>query len=119
MRTAFDVGANIGATTRQLLRDFPRARVFAFEPVPDTFAQLQRNLGRHRRVSLHNLALGPAETEPPPSAGFLLADSSKFGRIHAAHFADLRDFEAVVTDRELPEEHRRAVEQLGVRLLLA
>lgn len=50
---------------------------------------------------------------------FLLADSSKFGRIHAAHFADLRDFEAVVTDHELPEEHRRAVEQLGIRLLLA
>jgi DeoR family deoxyribose operon repressor len=49
----------------------------------------------------------------------LLADSSKFGRIQAAYFADLREFEAVVTDRDLPDEHRQAVEQLGVGVHLA
>lgn len=49
----------------------------------------------------------------------LVADSSKFGRIQPAYFADLQEFEAVVTGRELPDEHRQAVEQLGLRVLLA
>lgn len=35
-----DVGANVGATARRFIQEFPRARVFAFEPVPDVFESL-------------------------------------------------------------------------------
>lgn len=49
----------------------------------------------------------------------LLADSSKFGRIQPAYFADLREFQSVVTDRELAEEHRRNLREMGIELHLA
>jgi DeoR family deoxyribose operon repressor len=46
----------------------------------------------------------------------LVADSSKFGRIQAAHFAELREFDVVVTDSGIPPEQEEAVRSLGVRL---
>lgn len=49
----------------------------------------------------------------------LVADSTKFGRIQPAYFADLREFEAVITDRALPEEHQQAVRDQGLGLHLA
>ncbi len=49
----------------------------------------------------------------------LLVDSSKFGLIRSDYFAELGDFDAVVTDRSVPEEYVRYMEQLGVRLYLA
>lgn len=49
----------------------------------------------------------------------LLADSTKFGRVRPAYFADLEEFEAVITDRGLSEEHRQALSDLGLRLHLA
>jgi len=42
IRCIFDVGANNGAVTKVLLRTFPGSRVYAFEPHPETFAQLRR-----------------------------------------------------------------------------
>ncbi|MBN1834988.1 MAG: DeoR/GlpR transcriptional regulator [Spirochaetales bacterium] len=48
----------------------------------------------------------------------LVADSSKFGRIQAAHFAELADFEVVVTDSGLAPEHAEAIRDLGIRLEL-
>lgn len=54
--TVFDVGANIGQTTRAALDAFPQARIFAFEPEPKTFEQMSRSVGGDR-VSLHQLAL--------------------------------------------------------------
>jgi hypothetical protein len=38
---ALDVGANIGDLSVRLLHELPGASVFAFEPVPETFARLQ------------------------------------------------------------------------------
>ncbi|HEU4833564.1 MAG TPA: amino acid adenylation domain-containing protein [Pyrinomonadaceae bacterium] len=43
----FDVGANIGLFTLFVYEHFPRARVFAFEPMPTTFACLSDNVGRY------------------------------------------------------------------------
>jgi len=49
----------------------------------------------------------------------LLADSSKFGRVQAAYFADLTEFDTVITDTELGQEQREALERLGVNVILA
>ena len=38
-----DAGANIGATTLYLANIYPKAHIFAFEPLPDNFQLLQRN----------------------------------------------------------------------------
>jgi DeoR family deoxyribose operon repressor len=49
----------------------------------------------------------------------LVADSSKFGRIQAAHFAELKDFDIIVTDSGIPEEQAEVVRAAGIRLELA
>jgi len=55
-RLVFDVGANIGDTTRQFLTFFPGATVYAFEPCSETFGALQKNLSRDtEHVRLYQL----------------------------------------------------------------
>src|SRR6185503_7380539 len=41
----FDVGANIGMFGLSLMERFSGLRLFCFEPVPGTYACLERNLG--------------------------------------------------------------------------
>jgi FkbM family methyltransferase len=58
--TAFDVGANVGAFTCQIASLGPHA-VHAFEPVPETFCRLKKNVkanGLHDRCRLNCLAVG-------------------------------------------------------------
>jgi DeoR family deoxyribose operon repressor len=49
----------------------------------------------------------------------LVADSSKFGRIHPSHFAELRDFSTLVTDAGLPAESAEFLRANGIELLIA
>ena len=49
----------------------------------------------------------------------LVADSSKFGAVKPAYYARLEDFDAIVTDGELPREWREKIAELGIKLYLA
>jgi FkbM family methyltransferase len=56
----WDVGANHGFYSATFARRYPNVRVEAFEPVPRTFAALQRNIERNRvspQVHLHQHGL--------------------------------------------------------------
>jgi FkbM family methyltransferase len=53
----FDVGAHIGETAEAALNRFPKAKVFAFEPHPDTFAVLNGRNYFPARFECHNLAM--------------------------------------------------------------
>jgi FkbM family methyltransferase len=44
-RTIFDVGAQHGQNALRYYLDFPRARIFAFEPVPQSVARTRREIG--------------------------------------------------------------------------
>jgi FkbM family methyltransferase len=57
VRTVFDVGANVGQTTRAVLRAFPTAAVHAFEPVRSTFESLQAAVGGDPRVRVNHGAV--------------------------------------------------------------
>jgi DeoR family deoxyribose operon repressor len=46
----------------------------------------------------------------------LLADSRKFGRVTAAWFAELRDFDAIITDPGISLEYVEIVRNLGIAL---
>lgn len=64
----FDVGANIGMFTRSLMGRFRDLRVYCFEPVPNTRACLERNIGEcpdrsKHRVDVLDFALGADETQ--------------------------------------------------------
>lgn len=54
----FDVGAHRGETTRHILRHFPQASIYAFEPDPDNFAALQTATRGMANVKLCQQALG-------------------------------------------------------------
>mmetsp|Transcript_9755 Transcript_9755/g.22536 ORF Transcript_9755/g.22536 Transcript_9755/m.22536 type:complete len:313 (-) Transcript_9755:264-1202(-) len=55
-----DAGANIGLFSLLCLRLNPRARLFAFEPSPEAFSLLERNLSAFPNVECTQLALGGA-----------------------------------------------------------
>ncbi len=59
-----DCGANIGLSCLFLKRLYPRSRVVAFEPDPQIFTVLQRNMAAFNLsdVTLHNKAIWNAET---------------------------------------------------------
>jgi FkbM family methyltransferase len=66
--TVVDIGAHIGYYTR-LLADLvgPSGRVLAFEPNPENFSVLQKNMSlpRYRHVELFNYAVGEQESILP------------------------------------------------------
>lgn len=53
---AIDLGANQGKYTKVLAENFER--VIAFEPNPDAFALLEKNLSHYDNVELHQQAVG-------------------------------------------------------------
>ena len=58
-----DVGANIGLFSLHLLDQCPGARVFAYEPMPEAFAALERNLSGKAEVFAMGLGAAPGELD--------------------------------------------------------
>lgn len=50
---------------------------------------------------------------------FLLADSSKYGKVDSCFFADLATFNSIVTDRGLPETAATSIRDLGLEVITA
>ena len=48
----------------------------------------------------------------------LLIDSSKFGKVSSAYYAELKDFTTVITDAGAPEDYRKLIKDLGLKLLI-
>jgi FkbM family methyltransferase len=57
MNIVFDVGANVGQFALQAMRELPGARIYSFEPHPQTFRRLQTAMAT-REISMYQLALG-------------------------------------------------------------
>lgn len=49
----------------------------------------------------------------------LVADSSKFGKTKSVYFADLSDFQTVITDAGIPDDYARFIRELGIDLVIA
>lgn len=58
VRTVLDIGANVGVTALYFSRIFPNAQIYAFEPAPDNFAVLAKNVANCARIRAFNFALG-------------------------------------------------------------
>ncbi|MFF8730092.1 FkbM family methyltransferase [Streptomyces sp. NPDC015171] len=73
-----DVGANIGLFTLFVKRRRPKARVLAFEPIPDLVAALRANVERFSldQVSVHERALGSEERDDVEFTYYPLLPSS-------------------------------------------
>lgn len=61
----FDVGAYIGETVSDYLASFPDAYIYAFEPTPVSFAQLQKRFTGNKQVKCENLAISDTNSLIP------------------------------------------------------
>ena len=61
MRVIFDVGANVGQSTRAFRQAYPKARIFALEPVQQSFEALKASCRGDANTQCFNLALGRRE----------------------------------------------------------
>jgi len=57
-RVIFDVGANVGQTYRRFRHDFPKARIYCFEPAAASYAELSRLLSHDSLAVAIRLAFG-------------------------------------------------------------
>lgn len=57
IHTIFDVGANVGRFSLMMNDAFPNARIFAFEPAPETFEMLAENVGRCKNIYAQNVGV--------------------------------------------------------------
>ena len=57
LKTIFDVGANIGQTSRHYRKQNESAEIYSFEPVKETYNQLINNTSNHN-INCFNYALG-------------------------------------------------------------
>ena len=58
VRVVLDIGANVGVTALYFSQLFPNAQIYAFEPAPDNFAVLAKNVANCARIRAFNFALG-------------------------------------------------------------
>ncbi len=77
LTTCFDVGANLGQTAERLVRAFPEADIYSFEPVPETFEQLRQNVSNCRQVWPFNQGL----SDKVDQCRMRLADASGRNRV--------------------------------------
>jgi FkbM family methyltransferase len=76
-KVILDIGSNIGTSILYFHEQFPAAKIYGFEPHPDTFRVLQKNVGAIPSVEIFNYALGAIDQKI--SLSFDGADFSGFG----------------------------------------
>jgi FkbM family methyltransferase len=72
VETIFEVGAADGTDTENYCRDYPRADVYAFEPLDESFAKVQARAGTNPRLKPFQIALSDREGE----STFFIAESN-------------------------------------------
>lgn len=99
---------------------------------PEGLALLERNRSSKAFISASGIRLDTGVTTPGQydipvkrtamantAHSFLVADSSKCGLVRNGHFADLSDFDTVISDHRFPKEMRDFLGENQVELLLA
>jgi FkbM family methyltransferase len=75
-RVILDIGSNIGTSILFFHERFPSATIYGFEPHPETFRILEKNIAGIPSIQVFNYGLGAANTEI--SVPFDGADFSRF-----------------------------------------
>jgi FkbM family methyltransferase len=75
--TVFDVGANVGQSAKEFVKNFPDSQIYCFEPVEEVYRKLQAELRSHTNVRTFQFALGARAgqrqmvLQGPPEMNFL------------------------------------------------
>src|SRR6267378_4358700 len=81
-KIVLDIGSNIGASIIYFHRQFPDAKIFGFEPHPDTFLILEKNVAQLPGVTVFNYGLGATNQRV-----VIRADEVNFGAFNTrGHF---------------------------------
>ena len=74
----FDIGGNIGITAVYLASIFPDAKIYTFEPLPDNFEILKKNIQKYDNIEALNIGLGSSNGS---FKVYLSDDSENFGGV--------------------------------------
>lgn len=91
-----DVGANVGYTSIYFSNKFPNARVFSFEPEPESFDLLLKNAEAYSNVILSNEAIWSVKTKL--SASSEKYDSWSFGLKESSEEGLGENFQAIAVN---------------------
>jgi DeoR family deoxyribose operon repressor len=98
----------VGSTGIELIKHIRASKVFiSASGVSDTLGITSTNL---YEIDIKNAAINSSHTR------ILLADSSKFDQVKIAHFADMQDFDIIITDTGAPRRYCDMAEELGVEM---
>ena len=61
--TILDIGANVGWYSLNLAKQFPKMKVFSFEPIPSTFESLKKNIGINHVDNIQEFNFGFSNLE--------------------------------------------------------
>jgi FkbM family methyltransferase len=87
-KTILDIGANTGQFAVAINAIFPDTRILSFEPLPDCFEQLKRNMAKAKNFAAFNYGLGDKAGELPFERNAFSMSSSflKMTRTHVDAF---------------------------------
>lgn len=98
----------VGSTGIELIKRIRASKVFiSASGISDTLGITSTNL---YEIEIKNAAIKSSHTR------ILLADSSKFDQVKIAHFADMQDFDVIITDRGVPPRYIDIANDLGVEM---
>ena len=95
-KVIFDIGSNIGASILYFHKTFPDAQIFGFEPHPDTFRILEKNVSPLTGVKIFNCGLGANDQRIA-----VRADAVNFGAFNTRGDFKDRGFAAAPVDCEV------------------
>jgi FkbM family methyltransferase len=95
--TIIDIGANIGQFSVAAAKVFPGSQIWAFEPIPESFALLHKNLRAVPGAHLTQCALGAASEKMAMNVNSHRHSSSllALGEVHSAAFPFAREEDKV------------------------
>lgn len=102
--TIFDVGAHVGHTAAALCSVYPSARVYCFEPSPETFKTLVQNCAS-KNVSAVNMAVGSCVGTEQMYAVKNSHLNSLVSQLNSSHPGSSRVTVRVTTLDQFCEEH--------------
>ena len=96
-KTVLDIGANVGQFTVAVAKMFPGVQVHSFEPVPECFMRLRKNVSKLKNVSVYQLALGDTDGETVCHINSHSQSSSilPLSKEHCAAFPNAREISQV------------------------
>ena len=77
-KVILDIGGNIGITSIYLANKFPQAKIYSFEPLPDNYEILTKNIQSYDNIEAFNFGLG---SEDGDFDAYLNYDSENFGGV--------------------------------------